>query len=122
MCHCGSIIFGNSMILIIGGSYQGKTKYAYSAFPESRFLNQVHLFIKKRIEEGKTENEILAEIRTIVKDDEWVLIADDIGNGIVPIDLTERKWREACGRILIELAKDSKEVYRVILGIGQRIK
>ena len=101
---------------------QGKTEYARENFPDAKFFNQLHLFIKKRISEGKRNNEILAEIREIISEGEWVLIADEIGNGIVPLDENDRTWREVCGRIMIELAKDATEVHRVVCGIGQRIK
>ena len=110
------------MILIIGGSYQGKTEYALTNFPNARFLNQAHLLIKKRVAEGKSEAKILAELKETVAEGDWVIISDDIGNGVVPLDKTDRKWREICGRVLIEIAKEATEVHRVILGIGQRIK
>ena len=110
------------MVLIIGGSYQGKTEYARNSFSGSKFFNQVHLFIKKRLEEGCSETMILNEIHDAIKDGQWVLIADEIGNGIVPMDENENKWREVSGRILIQLAKEATEVHRVTLGIGQRIK
>ncbi|SHI59309.1 bifunctional adenosylcobinamide kinase/adenosylcobinamide-phosphate guanylyltransferase [Pseudobutyrivibrio xylanivorans] len=110
------------MILIVGGSYQGKTEFARNEFPEAKYFNQLHLFVKKRISEGKNNSEILAEIREVVNDGEWVIISDEIGNGIVPLDENDRTWREICGRIMIELAKDATEVYRVVCGIGQRIK
>ena len=110
------------MVLIIGGSYQGKTEYAYQKFPEARYINQAHLFIKKRLEEGKSGEEILQELLHTTEKGQWIIISDDIGNGVVPVDENERKWREMAGRILIELAANAKEVHRVILGIGQRIK
>lgn len=51
-----------------------------------------------------------------------IVISDEIGNGIVPIDSFEREYRERTGRILIKLAEQADEVVRVICGIGQRIK
>ena len=113
---------GDCMILVIGGSYQGKTEYVTSNFSGYKFFNQLHLFIKKRLEEGCGEGAILDEIHEAIKDGDWVLIADEIGNGIVPMDENDNKWREVSGRILIELAKEAEEVHRVVLGIGQRIK
>lgn len=110
------------MVLIIGGSYQGKTEYATSTFPEAKYFNQAHLFIKKRLEEGKEQDEILEEIKAATADGQWVIIADEIGNGIVPMEEDMRNWREVSGRILIELAKEATEVHRVTLGLGQRIK
>ncbi|MCR5580216.1 MAG: bifunctional adenosylcobinamide kinase/adenosylcobinamide-phosphate guanylyltransferase [Pseudobutyrivibrio sp.] len=110
------------MILVIGGSYQGKTEYATGTFPRAKFFNQLHLFIKKRLEEGKSEEEILTEIHSTISEGEWVVIADEVGNGIVPIDDSSRIYREVAGRILIELAREATEVHRVVLGIGVRIK
>ena len=110
------------MKLVIGGSYQGKTEYAINTFPNARFFNQAHLFIKKRLSEGRSQAEILAEILETTSDGDWVIIADEIGNGVVPMDEADRTYREVAGRILIELAKEADEVHRVILGIGQRIK
>jgi len=110
------------MILVVGGSYQGKTEFARSNFVNAKFFNQTHLFIRKRLEEGRSQSEILEELLEATKDGNWVLIADEIGNGVVPIDSFERKYRDISGRILIEIASRSTEVYRVVLGIGQRIK
>ena len=110
------------MNLVIGGSYQGKTEYALHTFPGAKFFNHAHLFIKKRLIEGKNKEEILAEIMAATSEGQWVIIADEIGNGVVPMDAKERNWRDISGQILIELAKEAKEVHRVILGIGQRIK
>ena len=51
-----------------------------------------------------------------------ILISDEIGNGIVPMDPHEREYREQSGRVLIELAGRADEVVRVVCGIGQKIK
>ena len=51
-----------------------------------------------------------------------IIISDEIGNGIVPLDGFEREYRERTGRMLVELADRAEEVIRVICGIGQRIK
>ncbi len=56
----------------------------------------------------------------ITKYPDCILISDEIGNGIVPMDAFEREYREQTGRILIELAKEAEEVTRVICGIGQK--
>lgn len=110
------------MILVVGGSYQGKTEFARGKFGNISYFNQFHLFVKKRLSEGKSQSEILTEIRQIISVGEWVIIADEVGNGIVPIDESDRRWREVSGAILIEIAAEADEVYRVACGIGQRIK
>lgn len=110
------------MILIVGGSYQGKTEFARKHFPNAKYFNQLHAFIKKRMENGKEQDEILKEIRESIAEDQWVLISDEIGNGVVPIATFDRQWREVTGRILISLAKEATEVYKVVCGIGVKIK
>lgn len=110
------------MILIVGGSYQGKTEYAKENFPEYEIMDELHLFIKKCLDEGLREDEILGKVRERIMDGDWVIISDELGNGIVPMDERDTKWRETTGRVLIELAREAEQVYRVILGMGQRIK
>lgn len=51
-----------------------------------------------------------------------IVITQEIGCGIVPVDAFERKYRELTGRICCQLAAASQEVWRVTAGIGQRIK
>ena len=51
-----------------------------------------------------------------------IVVTDEIGYGIVPLDYGERVYREQVGRVCTALAKESEEVYRVICGIGNRIK
>ena len=51
-----------------------------------------------------------------------VIVADEIGNGIVPMKRAEREYRDRLGRILISIAAESERVERVICGIGQRLK
>lgn len=52
----------------------------------------------------------------------WIIISDEVGNGIVPMEKEERAYREVLGRILIEAASKADRVERVICGLGQRIK
>ncbi len=110
------------MILIVGGSCQGKTDFARKNFPNAKYFNQLHLFIRKRLENGKEQAEILSEIKEEIYEGRWIIISDEIGNGVVPIELFERQWREVTGRILISLAKEATEVYKVVCGIGMKIK
>ena len=51
-----------------------------------------------------------------------VVIADEIGCGLVPIDPFERAWREETGRILCALAREAEAVVRVHCGFPQAIK
>lgn len=71
------------------------------------------------MQEGNPEEEIIAFLS---KNPESIIISDEVGNGIVPIDFLEREYRERTGRILVKLANQADEVVRVICGIGQKIK
>ena len=51
-----------------------------------------------------------------------ILVTDEIGYGIVPIDPFEREYREETGRICCLLAEKSEEIWRVCCGIGTRLK
>ena len=51
-----------------------------------------------------------------------LLISDEIGYGLVPIDDFEREYREFHGRVMTELAEQADCVERVVCGIPQRIK
>ena len=75
------------------------------------------------MEEGKQEEE-LEELagRLILRNPEAVVVTDEVGCGIVPLEPFERDWREQTGRICTRLAAASRKVYRVILGIGKEIK
>lgn len=110
------------MKLVVGGSFQGKYEFAKQHWKEENpeIWNQLHLFIRTCLEESRCPEEEIAEY--IELHPNCILISDEIGNGIVPVDAFEREYRERCGRILVELARQADEVVRVTCGIGQKIK
>ncbi|MGN0639004.1 MAG: bifunctional adenosylcobinamide kinase/adenosylcobinamide-phosphate guanylyltransferase [Huintestinicola sp.] len=123
------------MILIIGGAYQGKTDHARSLgisdicsgasedmdrVGEHSAVNDFHLLIKRQLEAGLDpleEAEKLLEINPDI-----VIISTEIGGGIVPMEKSERIWREAVGKTCCFLAQKSSRVVRVICGIPTIIK
>ncbi len=139
------------MKLIIGGLAQGKLHYVLQkegkkqcmifdgVLPEEEqiqeawteagskekllLINHFHHVVKRELAEERTPEELEAYVMEFVeKHPEVILICDEIGNGIVPVDAFERAYREQTGRILIRLAQKADEVVRVLCGIGQRIK
>lgn len=139
------------MKLIIGGLAQGKLHYVLQkeeneqciifdgVLPEegqiqearkeagseekTLIINHFHHVVKKELAGKRTPEELEADVMEFVeKHPEVILICDEIGNGIVPVDAFERTYREQTGRILIRLAQKADEVVRVLCGIGQRIK
>ena len=50
-----------------------------------------------------------------------VVICDELGCGLVPMDAFDRKYREACGRVSCYLAGQAEQVIRMVCGIPGRI-
>ena len=127
------------MKLVIGGYAQGKLNYVLNKYdpktievinakiPENIenlkgtvIIHQFHNWVRRKLTyEEQPEKEIFDFIKRYP---DCVIISDEIGNGIVPIEAFEREYRERTGRILVEMAKKADEVERVICGIGQKIK
>ena len=83
-------------------------------------IDHFHNWVRQKLSHGdEYERAVFAFIEN---HPDCVIICDEIGNGIVPMDPFERTYRENTGRLLIELAKKAEEVERVICGIGQKIK
>lgn len=110
------------MELYIGGYKQGKLRYVMTKYPnkESAIVNDLHIWIKKLIKDGEDAESVVMEY--IDKHPDCILICDEVGNGIVPLDPFERNYREQVGRILIKVAERANRVERVTCGLGQRIK
>jgi len=51
-----------------------------------------------------------------------ILIGDEIGSGIVPVDPFERRWRDETGFIYQILARRARTVDRIWAGLPVRIK
>lgn len=93
-------------------------------------INNFHYFVKgflRKYENAQNRDELWNEHKQrlfdfIDKYQNLIIISDEIGNGIVPIDRFEREYREKTGRTLIQLASRADEVVRVICGMGQKIK
>lgn len=123
------------MELIIGGAFQGKTAYVKNMYPELQILdgqnadeesilsaaciNSFHLFIRKCLQEDKDPGQITAKLSA--ENPKVILICDEVGYGVVPIDSFERKYREQVGRVMTELTKRAEKVTRVVCGIGTEI-
>lgn len=119
------------MVLIIGGAFQGKLKYAREkfklkdteiAFSAEQSLDGkkaicgFHLWVRHWLENG------LNPLEETLKISAEIIISDEVGNGIVPIDAFERKWREECGRCCTALAQKAKTVTRLFCSIPTKIK
>lgn len=126
----------NRFHIIIGGAFQGKTRYAKQNNPEVELMggadcpldeiescmaiNEFHSFTRRWLLEGRTKEALLT---TLEKNENLqLLISDEIGYGLVPVGDFEREYREFHGRVMTELAEQADCVERVVCGIPQRIK
>ena len=117
------------MILVIGGMGQGKlaavlrnTEYTEkdvtcTSGVGKPVLNNLQKAVRSALAEGKTQEQILAELARYA-----VIISDEVGFGVVPVDRFEREWRETVGRICCMLAKDAEQVVRLFCGVPMVLK
>ena len=130
------------MILVFGGAYQGKLDYVLDKFQLSeddvyRCSRDGEINLDRRVIYGLeefvywcTENgweaKAVLESRFDMDADvpflDKIFIANDVSQGLVPMNATDRAFREMMGRTLLHLAKEADEVHRVFCGLGQRLK
>ncbi|MCD7726348.1 MAG: bifunctional adenosylcobinamide kinase/adenosylcobinamide-phosphate guanylyltransferase [Clostridiales bacterium] len=130
------------MRLVIGGAYQGKKEYVKRSYgveeaqiwqdgypvPEGswRCVNGLHELIREMLESQQTEenvDRVAAYLHRLAdRSPDIILICDEVGNGIIPMEKAERDYRECVGRVLCRLAEEADLVERVHCGIGQVIK
>lgn len=124
------------MEMIIGGAFQGKSAYAKEKYPNICWKNGGEIskeelmtadgvldfqdFIKKELKSGEDVSAHAQELAE--KNPDIVLVSQEVGYGVVPMDAFDRKYREAVGRVCTSLAAKSSRVVRVICGIGTVIK
>lgn len=139
------------MELYIGGYGQGKTAYVSGCFKgqkicmiedpeeleqkeqtgsttaekeeEKLIWNHFHRWVQKKLSAGTESEQLHREVQEIINRYPHIcIISDEVGNGIVPIEKSDRLYRECVGRLQCELAQKSEKVVRIFCGIGQRIK
>lgn len=126
------------MDLIIGGCHQGKTQYVMESYgygaadivngealkngdmEGKKCLNHFHLLIRRLLEKNIPIEEYLEQLFS--ENDIEVVLTDEIGCGIVPVDAFEREYRETVGRQCCILAQKAVRVKRVAVGIASTIK
>ncbi len=108
------------MKLYVGGAWQGQTELARAENPGADVMENFHETIRKATEAGHDPREFA---RRIAKEHpDAVIVADEVGAGVVPMLASDRAFREAVGRALCIIAQSSESVTRVTCGIGVRIK
>ena len=130
------------MRLVIGGAYQGKRQYVVETYgvsasemadgavleftentPRERCVYNFQLFIKQQLEDGIDFSKIAAWTEQLYRTNpDIIMIMDEVGSGIIPMEKSEREWRETVGRIGCLLAEHAESVERIVCGRAVRIK
>lgn len=135
------------MKLIIGGAFQGKMEYAERRYPGIQWIDGAECepeeifscggvyhfeeYVKRFLQNVQKEEQTQRERQPLSENwREWidglpvelVIVGNEIGYGLVPVDAFERSYREQYGRICTMLAERAERVDRVVCGIGMKIK
>ncbi len=129
------------MELYIGGFAQGKLDYVKTVHADEKLcvaedyrelpgsgkdrdgrlvVYGMHRMIREMLAEGMDPHTVFEELFS--REPDCIVICDEVGNGIVPIEPEERTYRDAVGEELIRTAQKADRVERVLCGLGQRIK
>lgn len=128
------------MELYIGGYAQGKLSYVLQQkslsqedvicggefvwkeeqLLEKKIFDDFELWVRREVERGEKVEEKVEQL--LKMNPTIIVISDEVGNGVVPVEPLEREYRERLGRILCTLAQRADRMERILCGMGQRIK
>lgn len=122
---------------IIGGKAQGKLKYVLNEEKlskddvcygencdynniDKKILYNFHLLCKRLLKDNINPETYIQKL--LDSKNNLIIISDEIGYGVVPVEKNDRIWREETGRASIVIAKKAKIVKRIVAGIATTIK
>lgn len=125
------------MNLVVGGAFQGKLSFAKEHFGQldgwvdgcectknellrCKGVFHFHEYIRRMLVEGEDVDLLPNEM--LEKNPDCIVVSNELGYGVVPVEAFDRRYREKVGRICTRLATFSDKVYRVVCGRGQVIK
>ena len=132
--------------LVIGGRAQGKSAYVTKKYPHAVCLDEkdlteggrlpvgdqtqdiilwdhFHLCVRNWQHAGMTVDELQDRIEAVCRAcRHLVIISDEVGNGVVPLQKEDRIYRDLVGNLLIGIASKAERVDRIICQIPQQIK
>lgn len=120
------------MILVVGGAFQGKGRFAAELaetmkerHTECAVILNVHQMVREWLERGeKAEQEVIRDLtgKLAAENPQGIFTMDEVGCGVVPVSREERQYRDAVGWAGQQLAAQADMVYRVVAGIPVKIK
>ena len=112
------------MEVYFGGAFQGKLDYVLKKkgnlkvadgrdcdekqLQSADVVNHLHLLIQRRIAAGESTDTLIEELYAV--NPQMILICDEIGSGIVPLERKDRIYRETVGRVLCAAVAKSDRV------------
>ena len=122
------------MHLVIGPHGAGKKDFLFSQLgfiPEQiafsledaeqkPVLADLHLQVRRLLEQGKDPDKAVAAL--LDRRTDLVILCDEVGGGIVPMEPLERRYRDTVGRICCTIARRAERVDRILVGLPMRLK
>ena len=124
------------MHFIFGGRAMGKLDWAMGLAPGASvcdlgtsalddaggavIINNVHLLVKALAAEGRDAVSYFQDHMGLLE--EKIVIGDEVGSGVVPMEPFERLWRDETGRVYQLLTRHARRVTRLWAGIPQELK
>ena len=107
------------MIFVTGPLFSGKQEFICGVFGWTEEEFSIHAVRDVQDLAGKTEDLNLLASELALKE---VVIATEVGCGVVPVDREARRRRDAAGRLACILAQQADTVVRVCCGIPKVLK
>lgn len=126
------------MIMITGGAFQGKTDYVKERFSfldkdisdgekcelkavfSAKCVKNYHCIVKRLLAENISPTEFTRQLCR--ENPSAVIVINEIGCGIIPLEKCDRIWREETGKSGCIIAENSDKVIRISCGIPMKIK
>ena len=108
------------MKLYVGGAWQGQEELARQENPASEIYCDFHETVRQAVNRGEDPRAFAQGF--CQSHPQAVVVANEVGAGVVPLAAEDRAFREAVGRALCVIAQQAETVTRSVCGIGVRIK
>lgn len=124
------------MKMVLGGAHQGKRRYAEALYGSLEWVDgstclfeeiykcegifHFEEYIRRLMQENQCLEGFVDSVAERNKD--LVIVTNEIGCGLVPVDSFDREYREQAGRICTMLAALSERVDKVVCGLGTKLK